>query len=300
MTPAPTHPPTPPRRLRPLRIAVLVCDTTTPAVLSAAAASNDADGAATPGSLPASMSGYGALFRGLLESAAARAGDAGAVEVVEYDAWAGKVPEEAGSGFDAVVHDRETSAYEDHLEWVRRLKAFVRAAAEARATRVVGVCFGHQIVAEALGGKVSKNPKGWEVGWTEMAYTPEGRALFGGAPLAANADSSAYPDRPRLLSMHQDHVEVVPPGFAVTMSSPVCAVQGMVRGSDILTVQAHPEFNRGLVRELVRSRTEDVKIFSPEFAATVYKHLDDPAAYALDSAWFADVMYRFIAAGASE
>ena len=42
-----------------------------------------------------------------------------------------------------------------------------------------GICFGHQVIAEAMGGRVAKNPRGWEVGWTEIALNANGRDVLG-------------------------------------------------------------------------------------------------------------------------
>ncbi len=123
-------------------------------------------------------------------------------------------------------------AYEDH-PFIAPLEAFIREI-DAAQKPLIGVCFGHQIIAQALGGTVEKFGGGWSVGRTEYTTTE-------GAPLALNA-------------WHQDQVTALPDGAQVLASSPFCANAILSYGDHIWTVQAHPEFGGAIVDGLARTR----------------------------------------------
>ena len=122
-------------------------------------------------------------------------------------------------------------AYEDH-PWIPPLEEFIRAV-YASGRPMIGVCFGHQIIAQALGGKVIKYPGGWSVGRTE--YDLDGETF------ALNA-------------WHQDQVTEVPQGAEVIGKSDFCAHAALVYDDRILTIQPHPEFGPDIVEDLIRLR----------------------------------------------
>lgn len=135
--------------------------------------------------------------------------------------------------------------YEDH-PFIPRLEAFVREA-YAAGVPLVGICFGHQLIARALGGRVEKYPGGWAVGPTE--YDFEGR-------------------RVTLNAWHQDQVIEPPPGARVIGSNDFCRNAALVYGDRALTVQAHPEFDdrfiRGLIETRARGRVPDALLDAAE------------------------------------
>lgn len=139
------------------------------------------------------------------------------------------------AGLDAadgwLITGSKHGAYEDH-DWIPPLEDLIRKIKTA-GQPLVGVCFGHQIIAQALGGKVEKFSGGWSVGRTEYD--------FGDETLALNA-------------WHQDQVTKLPEGAEVIASTDFCANAALVYGDQILTIQPHPEFTSDLVSGLITHR----------------------------------------------
>ncbi|MCR8546900.1 type 1 glutamine amidotransferase [Salipiger sp. P9] len=171
-----------------------------------------------------------------------------------FETWLGAALPEAGftrvyvaggaalpadpAAFDAyLVTGARAGAYEDH-PWIPPLEAFLRAAGALRVP-LLGVCFGHQIIAQALGGRVEKSAEGWQIGRQEHRLTTEGTALFGGETLAA-------------LSAHQDQVTVLPPGARRLLANAASPNGGLgYETVPALTVQFHPEFDPAYLRALL-------------------------------------------------
>ncbi|WP_299373375.1 type 1 glutamine amidotransferase [uncultured Tateyamaria sp.] len=122
-------------------------------------------------------------------------------------------------------------AYED-LPFIPPLEDLIRAVHGADRP-MVGVCFGHQIIAQAMGGKVVKFDGGWRVGRTEYDLH--------GQPVALNA-------------WHQDQVVEVPDGAEVIASNDFCENAALVYGDRIWTIQPHPEFGAEMVEALATFR----------------------------------------------
>jgi len=142
-------------------------------------------------------------------------------------------------------------AYEDH-PWIPPLEDFIRASFTAHVP-VVGICFGHQIIAQAMGGKVEKYAGGWAVGATDYD--------FDGQTLTLNA-------------WHQDQVTVAPPGARVIASNAFCINAALLYDDRALSVQAHPEFRPAFVDGLMKTRGKGL-VPDPLLAAAAAK-LDKP------------------------
>ncbi|PCJ05901.1 MAG: glutamine amidotransferase [Rhodobacteraceae bacterium] len=125
--------------------------------------------------------------------------------------------------------------YEDHA-WIPPLEDLIRAI-HAQALPMIGICFGHQIIAQALGGTVEKYAGGWAVGRVE--YQQDGQTL------ALNA-------------WHQDQVTTLPQGACVLAGSDFCTNGILAYGDTIWTLQPHPEFNRSFVAGLIEKRGRGV------------------------------------------
>lgn len=139
--------------------------------------------------------------------------------------------------------------YEDH-PFIPPLEAFIRDAYAAGIPQV-GICFGHQILAQALGGRVIKHPAGWSVGLQEYDF---------------NGQTT------RLNAWHQDQVVDLPPGARVIAGNDFCENAAMVIGDKALGIQAHPEFTGAVIRGLIRHRGNAVP---DDKLARAEAHLND-------------------------
>lgn len=127
-------------------------------------------------------------------------------------------------------------AYEDHA-FISPLEDLIRAIIGAEKP-LIGVCFGHQIIAQALGGKVEKFDGGWTVGPQIYSF----------------ADGSTR----RLQAWHQDQVTQLPQGAEVLASSPTCDNAVILYPGQAYTVQPHPEFDDVVTDVLIDHRGEAV------------------------------------------
>ena len=191
------------------------------------------------------------------------------------DVYAGERP-----GFDSdlfVTTGSATSPLSD-APWVQGLRDWLLEALP-RGARVYGICFGHQLIAQVLGGVVGRAP-GWEVGCVAMR-----RDLRLGVGTAtelgdtADAKRDSLPAEVRLLQSHQDEVQGLAPGARLWLRGAQCAIQGYVHevgdaGGRVAAVQGHPEFERDQVRDLYTRRRERLgeALFTAAWASTDIDH----------------------------
>jgi len=119
----------------------------------------------------------------------------------------------------------------------RRLAGFINSVCEHR-SRLVGVCFGHQVVAHALGGR-AENTGTWKAGPQQLQV--ESTPWFEGGRVKVNA-------------MHQDVASVVPPGARTIATGETAEHPMYLVGDTILCIQDHPEYDAGYISELVETR----------------------------------------------
>lgn len=130
----------------------------------------------------------------------------------------------------------------EKLDWMLLLESFIRTLHEAKKP-LVGICFGHQIIAQALGGQVTKSDKGWGIGLhhydIDVAQTWMGDA------------SSSEPEKVGIYAFHQDQIYRLPTDATVFISSEFCPYAGLTYGDSIISVQAHPEFDANYEHALI-------------------------------------------------
>lgn len=144
-------------------------------------------------------------------------------------------PEDAHSADGWLISGSKHGAYEDHA-WIPPLEQLIRDIRDA-GKPLVGICFGHQIIAQALGGTVKKFDGGWSVGATEYD--------FNGDKLTLNA-------------WHGDQVITAPEGAQIEASTDFCTYAALSYGDKIYTVQPHPEFNAAAVAGLIKYRGDGI------------------------------------------
>jgi len=125
--------------------------------------------------------------------------------------------------------------------WINTLVDYTAKILSETTVRVIGVCFGHQIVGRALKAKVGRNPDGWEAAVNDVQLSEKGKEVFGVNKL-------------RIHQMHRDCVFDYPEGVEELGYSPVCKVQGMYSAGRLITTQGHPEFNQEIMTEIIDTR----------------------------------------------
>ena len=189
-----------------------------------------------------------------------------------YDVAAGEMPEGTG-GHDAWLITGSPAGVYENLPWIRTLLAFVRAADEAR---MVGICFGHQAMAAALGGGVEKSDNGWGVGLQDYAVVRRTPWMDEGASVVS------------VPASHQDQVVLQPPNTDLLVSSPFTPVAGLAwRDRPAASLQFHPEFEPDFARALIATRRD--RLPDPDAAIASLARPNDNARV---GAWIRNFLMR--------
>ncbi len=160
----------------------------------------------------------------------------------------------------------------DNTPWMDPLRGFIREAFATR-TPMVGVCFGHQIIADAMGGVVRKSEKGWGVGRHTYDMLDRPDWMIGAGPAVS------------LSVSHQDQV-ITPPQGAVTLARSAHTDHAMlVYEEPVFTLQGHPEFSDAFVGALYAARRG--KSLTDVQVDQAILSLDTPVDSALVGQWIA-------------
>ncbi|MFZ4626479.1 MAG: amidotransferase [Rhodoferax sp.] len=166
--------------------------------------------------------GYGAMFERLLQTA----GATGEFDI--FNTPRGQYPA-SFDAYDAVLLTGSRADAFSPETWVLTLRQQVAGLLQAK-KKLVGVCFGHQLIALCLGSEVGRAPQGWGVGRMQYQWlAPEW-------PQALGRDGIA------LLASHQDQVLALPAGATLLATSEFCPVAAFALDDHVFCVQAHPEF----------------------------------------------------------
>ncbi len=183
-----------------------------------------------PEALRAGHGSYGGMMQRLLGPGR---------DTTVYDVTAGALPRGATAHEAYLLTGSPAGVYED-LPWIAGLTGFIQQA-RGRA-KLVGICFGHQAMAQAFGGSVVKSPSGWGIGL--QRYEVKHRAPW--------MDDAAHVDAP---ASHQDQVVALPPGSRVVLANPFTPHAGLDYG-DAISFQFHPEFGPEFGTALVEARRD--------------------------------------------
>ncbi|KAF2873327.1 class I glutamine amidotransferase-like protein [Massariosphaeria phaeospora] len=222
----------------PLRIAILECDT-------------------PPDDIIAKLGRYRDVFTNLLHAAADALGQPDLIsskqglELSYYEVVTAQEYPDIDN-IDAILMTGSRHDSFDDSPWILKLVEFTKKVLEQDRVRIIGVCFGHQIIGRAAGVKVGRSDGGWEISVLPVELTKKGKELF-------------KQDKLSLHQMHQDIVFECPEGAENLGASPRCLVQGMYKKGKYISVQGHPEFNETIVSILVEMRQEQ-GVFPDELA----------------------------------
>ncbi|GJL82549.1 MAG: glutamine amidotransferase [marine bacterium B5-7] len=163
------------------------------------------------------------------------------LEFTVYRCLDGEIPERVDECDAFITTGSRYSALDDD-PWIDALGKFMVKLVEARVP-LVCICFGHQLLAKAMGGKVEKASVGWGVGVSQN--TVNQKAGWMGDEAMTNVN---------LIVSHQDQVTEVPEGMTVMGGSDFCPVYFCLAGDSALTIQGHPEFSRAYSKALMEMR----------------------------------------------
>lgn len=139
-----------------------------------------------------------------------------------------------------VITGSRFAVYEDHA-WIGPIESFIRDC-RAAGSKMIGICFGHQLIAQALGGRVEKSEKGWALGVHEYSTA--------GWPTSLGPNPGSI----RIQAFHQDQVISPPEGAITVATSDFCEFAGLWYPGFALTVQGHPEFPTRYISDLMEFR----------------------------------------------
>ena len=208
-----------------------------------------------PAPLAEKFGSYPAMFGNLLGQA---------FEIRSFDVEAGELPSDPGAHAAYVITGSPAGVYEP-LPWIEPLKEFIRAAVDSK---MVGICFGHQIMAEALGGRVEKSSKGWGAGLHHYTVVRRKPWMDFAAMIASPAS-------------HQDQIVVQPPRTEVVAQSKFTLFAALAWADrPAISFQFHPEFSPEFAKALIEMRFDIV----PDPAAAIAS-LDAPNDNARVGSW---------------
>lgn len=158
-----------------------------------------------------------------------------------FEAFARDLPQKIELDSVYLIPGGRATSYED-VPWINELANFITELHEEK-VKMVGICFGHQLIAEVLGGRVEKAYNGWGLGIRESKITNKEYAHF-----FSNESLT-------LSNIHQDQVVILPPHAEILASSDFCAIEAFTIGKQVICFQGHPEYNNEYMRHLIKHQS---------------------------------------------
>jgi len=160
-----------------------------------------------------------------------------------------------------IITGSKYSAYENTV-WIKKLQALIQQL-YLKKKKLIGICFGHQIIAQSLGGKVEKNTKGWGIGMAATHLT--------------NTQEWMKPERDFffILVSHQDHVTKLPDNAINFCETKLSPNSGFYIDNHILTFQGHPEFSKDYVELIIKLQSSNITEEQRQIAKISLRQSDD-------------------------
>ncbi len=159
-----------------------------------------------------------------------------AFESAGYEVAQGHFPTSPGECDAYVITGSPRGAY-DSDPWIAELVQFIRKGTQS-GQKFVGICFGHQILAHALGGHVEKSEKGWGLGLKTFEVSQSKPWMNG------------RPQQMSLYFAHQDQVERLPPDADLLGGNEFCPIGMYAIRDQVFGIQGHPEFSPGIMNDI--------------------------------------------------
>jgi GMP synthase-like glutamine amidotransferase len=197
------------------------------------------------------------------------------IDLTTYEVVRGEYPADIDEVDAYVITGSKLSVYDD-VPWIIDLKDFVKQL-HASKKKTIGICFGHQLVAESLDGKTGPAESGWCVGIHNTTFTD-----------AAESYGLATSEF-KIPSNHKDQVLQLPTGGKLLASTESCPISAMGVDDHILTFQGHPEFSKGYARALLDMRRE---IFGEDQYHEAINSLENETDSSEVASWILDFISR--------
>jgi GMP synthase-like glutamine amidotransferase len=197
------------------------------------------------------------------------------IELTTYRCDEGQMPDSVNEQDGWLCSPSRLSVYDDHA-WLRDVEQLLRDFVE-KEKPYVGICFGHQLMAQALGATVSKADYGWGIGAKHYEVVAPQPWMDSSADIV-------------LAASHQDQVQALPESAELLATADYCPIGGMTIGNTAWTLQVHPEFSPALADSLLVTR---LALFGEEKAQAARTTLAEGLQQQRIAGWISSFFHQF-------